>query len=866
MYPVTGGILSAVVDLKRREIGLEGIEGQGEGSGAGRRWPLSSRLALAALAAYGILLWVSRPATPFEWDEVLAQRAVLRYDVANHSPQPPGFPAYIGAAKAVNLVTRNPLLALQVVGIVAALSALAATWALARRMGAPPAAAAAAAALLGASPEFLYSAAVGISDVSGTSAAVAAALALVAAAERPALLPLAGAACGVLAGIRPQSGAVLVPALVWAVAAAVRGRRWRGLALAGLSAAAVAAASWVPAILVTGPQRWWSATTWHVQYMATVERTRHLPGARLGDLASWWLSGSVFGWGFAIPLWALVIAGTVVLVRTGRGRLAALAGGAVALHLVAALFTMNETVSLRYILPALPFMALLAGGALAAPSGLVRRTAAAVVTLWCLAAVAWTSPALIERRQPGPVWAALSWVKEHYDPATTRVVFDGVATPQVQYVLGRAGFQIMAIERANAFLLGPAPPGEQTLYVTPGPVPGAQLLFEAHHRTRRIVQLAWGRYGSCAVSRVPEAGAALFSPEWQVRKDGWQLWGTGRIELRAEAKPAVVRLCAGGEAITLRRPGWPAEAIAPGRCVMAPLLPGAGGALAVSAPPDSVALIPPIQVLPLAALDASSGLASAYMVPQVAHVAGYGGALWRTDLVLFNPQAHPVAVTAQFLATGRDNQVAPTVSGTLAPGQVLDVPDVLALRGFRAAGTVGALLLHATAGGSACASAGCDFLALARTYNARAIPGLWRASEWLPGVAAAQALRQGDTAVFSHVTRSGAVGASVGVASWSDTPVRVEVRVLGPGGGVVETRTLELARFGHAHVPLAADVAGGKVEVELVGAPAGAIVVPYVSLVDRGSGLPAHALADTLPRHVGPAGWVPPYPAARAER
>ena len=841
-------------------------EGKGVGLGALRRWPRSSRLALAALAGYGILLWVSRPAAPFEWDEVLAQRAVLKYDVATHSPQPPGFPAYIGAAKAVDAVTHDPLLALQIVGILAALAALAATCTIARRLGAPPAAAAAAAALLAASPEFLYSAAVGISDVAGTSAAVVAALALVAAAERPALLPLAGAACGVLAGIRPQSGAVLVPALVWAVTMALRGRRWRDLALGALAALAVAAACWVPAILVTGPERWWSATTSHVHYMATIEQSRHLPGAKLADIAYWWLSGAFFGWSFALPLWALVISGAVVLWRTGRRRLVAVAGGAAALHLGIALFTQNETVSLRYVLPALPFLALLAGGTLAAPGRVARRAAATVVTLWCLTAVAWTSPALIERQKPGPVWAALTWVKEHCDPAATRVVFDGVATPQVQYVLGRAGFRIMAIEQANALHLGPAPPGEQTVYVTPTPVPDAQLLFEAHQRTRRVVQLAWGRYGSCAVSRVRDAGAEVLSPEWHVRKDGWQLSGTGRIQLPAGAKPAVARLCAGGEAITLARPGWPAEAIAPGRCVMALLVPGAAGALGVSAPPNAATTIPPVQLLPLTALNAGSGLASAsaYMVPQVAHVGGYGGALWRTDLVLFNPQAHAVAVTAQFLATGRDNEVAPTVSGTLVPGQVLSVPDVLALPGFRNAGTLGALLIHATAGGQACASAGCNFLVLARTYNAHAIPGLWQASEWLPGVAAAQALGPGDPATFSHVTRSSRVGASVGVASWSAVAVHVAVSVRDRAGAAVEAHELELAPFGQVHEPLAVDVHDGQVVVELLGAPAGAMVVPYISMVDRAAGVPAHALADSLPQHAEPAGWTPPYPAAAA--
>ncbi len=843
---------------------MEGSGVQAERTGGRHRCPGLPRLALAALAAYALLLWISRPVAPFEWDEVLFQRAVLHYDVATHSPHPPGFPAYVGAAKAVDAVTRNPLLALQIVGVLAAVAAVAATWALARRLGVPPAAAAAAAALVAASPEFLYSAALGISDVPGTAAAVVAALALAAAAGRPALLPLAGAACGLLAGIRPQSGAVLVPALVWAVVVAARGRRWRDLALGAVAALAVAAACWVPAIAVTGPQRWWAATASHLRYMDTVERPLRLPGARLADVARWWLSGAFFGWSFALPLWVLVITGAAVLWRTGRKRPVALAGGAATLHIGIAMFTQNQTESLRYILPALPFLALLAGGTLASPGRWARRVATAAVTVWCLAAAAWTSPALIERQKPGPVWAALTWIKTHCDPAITLVEYDHVMAPQVQYVLGRAGFRTVDIKQASPFLGGDRRE-EQTLFVTPRPVPGAEVLFTERQGTARVVQLAWHRYRSCAVSRARAGERAVFSPEWQPRGGGWELRGTGRIALPARVTPAIARLCAGGETITVRRTGWPDVAVAPGRCAIVPLLPAPGGEVVVSAPADAAALVPPIRILPLAALDGSAGLASAYMVPQAAHLPGLGGAAWRTDLVLFNPQPHPLAVTAQFLAMEKDNSTAPAATTTLAAGQVLDVVDVLSLPAFRPA-AMGALLVRATAGGAPCTSAACDFLVLSRTYNRAAGPGFWRSSEWLPGVAPAQALRAGERATFSHVTRSDAVGASVGVASWTDAPVRVEVRTVAAGGAVVERHDFELAPFGHVHEPLAAAVQNGRVEVELLDPPPQAMIVPYVSMVDRAGRVPVHELADRLPSRTDPAGWVPPFPALRVAR
>jgi hypothetical protein len=145
--------------------------------------------AALALILYGIALVALRPASPFEWDEVLAQRAVLRYDVAAHAPQPPGFPAYIGAAKAVNWLVADPLMSLQIVGILAALLALAAVWQLSRRLGAPPLVAGAAAAMLAATPSFAFMANVGSSDVTGTAMGGDRGQ-LMAAVERPEVLPL----------------------------------------------------------------------------------------------------------------------------------------------------------------------------------------------------------------------------------------------------------------------------------------------------------------------------------------------------------------------------------------------------------------------------------------------------------------------------------------------------------------------------------------------------------------------------------------------------------------------------------------------------------------------------------------------------
>ncbi|TAM45208.1 MAG: hypothetical protein EPN53_15045 [Acidobacteria bacterium] len=820
---------------------------------------------ILAFFLYGALLLALRPATPFEWDEVLYQRALDHYDVAAQYPHPPGVPAYIAVGKAVSFVTRDPMVAMQLVAVASALAALLLLARLGRTLGVPPLAAAAAAGLLAFVPGFLFAANVGLSDVPATAGAIAAVLACVVATRNSARIPLAAVVVAFALSLRPQIVVALLPAGLAAVVMAIRRRHWRPLGLGALAGVGVSAAVWVPAILLTGVSRYIAATRAHLHWMAVAEAGYRLPGLGLKAALGGWLRDPVGSGPMAVVFWLLVVIGAVVWWATGRRWLvvaAVLSGGS---YLAVAMFTMNVFSSARYGLPAVAFFALLAGGVTAAPQRWLRRAGLAAVALWSAAAFGWGLPVYLLRREPAPVWAALTWIRAHEDPATTLVVYDGVATPHVRYVLGKAGFRIVEMAKANVVLDGPPRPGAQTLFVTPLPVPGCDVLFDDVWRSARLAQLTFRRYQACAVSRVRGDGGALFSPEWQLRKGGWQLWGTGRIELGAGARPAVVRLCAGGEPISLARPGWPAEAIAPAQCVMVPLLPGAAGALAVSAPADTATLIPPIQILPLAALDVSAGLAPAYLVPQVANLRGFGGAQWRTDLVLFNPQAHPLAVTAQFLATGRDNSSAPEMAGTLAAGQVLNVTDVLSLPAFRGA-TMGALLVRATAGKAPCAADDCDFLALARTYNAHVTPDLWRSSEWMGGVAPGAALGPGQAAIVRHVTRSARVGASVGVASWSAVPVRVAVTVSDGGGALVERRELELAPFGHLHVPLQADVGDGTVTFEIAAPDAGVRVAPYVSMVDRDTGLPTHLLPDVVPARPFPAHWTPLWPRVAERR
>ncbi len=82
-------------------------------------------------------------------------------------------------------------------------------------------------------------------------------------------------------------------------------------------------------------------------------------------------------------------------------------------------------------------------------------------------------------------------------------------------------------------------------------------------------------------------------------------------------------------------------------------------------------------------------------------------------------------------------------------------------------------------------------------------------------------------------------------------------------GELLSDREVEVPTFGHLRLDLGTDLAGGRVQVELVGADPQAMLVPYVSMVDGATGLPAHLLQDEPANHPAPAGWEPPRPARR---
>lgn len=269
-------------------------------------------LALVALLVWSRFAFLA--SGPWEWDETLFARGILRFDLAAHFPHPPGFPLWILLGKLILPFVSEPLKGLQVLSALASVASLWPLAALGRRL-APPAVATAAAVMVLAAPG------VWLHAVRGFSSTPAAFFALWAAAL--AVWGLEGrraSAFTVLVTAAFLVRPIIVPSLglLW-LAGALAVRSWRRLlpgVLIGAGATA-AAVGWMVAM-----QGGWSAFVRpFLVHGSTHARNLVL---NVGTFSDWGLVKGLGGVWTAVGIGVLALAGVVVWWRrASRGGAAA---------------------------------------------------------------------------------------------------------------------------------------------------------------------------------------------------------------------------------------------------------------------------------------------------------------------------------------------------------------------------------------------------------------------------------------------------------------------------------------------------------------------------------------------------------------
>ncbi|HEY6460755.1 MAG TPA: glycosyltransferase family 39 protein [Polyangiaceae bacterium] len=200
-----------------------------------------------ALAAYGVLLALTAPAWPDDWDGVGFVESVRDFDLSRFHPHPPGYPVYVALLRIAADATRDPMRACIVVAVLSGVAAAAWTWSAVRAV-AGERAAWAGAVLVGVAP-LAWRSCSGVGSEAPALACLAACAWGAAVRDRRSWGPVLalGIGAGLGMGVRLSWAPIFVAALFFAP----RGARAR---TTGVAAASVAAWA-IPLIAVVGPAR-----------------------------------------------------------------------------------------------------------------------------------------------------------------------------------------------------------------------------------------------------------------------------------------------------------------------------------------------------------------------------------------------------------------------------------------------------------------------------------------------------------------------------------------------------------------------------------------------------------------------------------
>ena len=394
-----------------------------------------SRELLLALAALVFTRVLTLPKTTWEFDESLFFQALQRYAPVQHHPPPPGYPLFIGVGKLFRAFIPSDFAALVTISFIASIVGFLALSRVARAVGGEESSFVAA-LLFYMSPAMLIHSTLPQSD-SGALALYALALALsaraVAATDQPTVVAFAAIAAATV-GWRPQMAIAVVPMFL-VTCLLMRGWRARFISLGVFGLVCVL---WlIPLVLATGSVAKLIAyetrqASYFAAHDADVSRSHWTPAMIA-------LRFIAHPWGpklLSFPILLVALGGFVAIVRERRRTALPLLAGT-AVYLGVALAIMDPADGVRYALPAVLGVAILAAIGLVR---LVPRLTSALhphvlVAIYAAGAIVYCESILTQRRTTSsPPIAAVDEIRRSF-PANTTVLYDLSLWPHAMYYL-----------------------------------------------------------------------------------------------------------------------------------------------------------------------------------------------------------------------------------------------------------------------------------------------------------------------------------------------------------------------------------------------------------------------------------------------
>ncbi len=520
--------------------------------------------------------WLARPASWWEWDEILFGRALRDFDVTKHAPHPPGFPVFVVMGKLANWLLHDEFRALVAVNFVFASLLGAALFYLYREIFDDRRIAAAGALLCCFFPNvWVYSCAPRSDTPALVLGLIGLTLVLRGRESRRALI--AGCALlGLALGVRVTLAAVLgtVTALVWLDW--LRRRAWR-LAVLCVALVALGIVSWyVPMVLLHD----WQA------YRATVAGHGHFllfdDSFLSKGINGWWSRRTqrffVDLWGDAWIAWTVYGLSALGLVMlAARKRWAAL-GWLLAAFVPYLLFTFLLNNPMQPVFYAMPFQPLFAG---LMAAGLVLLSdrlfpaqqfprlqyAGLVLAIGLTLALgewAWW-PVKMLHREPSPVFRALTDLRARLDPQRDELRNEILYDPQVAFLMPAYKTHTQeTVTLPEPNLLNPAYQTGRTFALTQGPLPfGNSELYQwnAARGRKRVTKMSLERYLKLYLTEITPFWQTAYLGGWYgVENDGvnfWR-WMGRRAQVALFNEAATMQLSVRGHLATLRDGTHPA--------------------------------------------------------------------------------------------------------------------------------------------------------------------------------------------------------------------------------------------------------------------------------------------------------------------
>ena len=383
-------------------------------------WSLAVVCAISRFAARARTLW--------DWDEALFCLGMRSYDVTQHHPHPPGFPAYIALGRLVRLVVGDDFRSLQTINLIAGMLLFPAVYFFARELKLQFSTSVIAATLCAFFPNVWFYGGTAFSDVpSIVLITFAAALLLRSGAPPPSAASYFSGIflLAITIAIRPQNALVgLFPYLY-----ASRKRSPRDIAFGILIGTVIVVAAFGGAIAATGGYDLYrSAVRAHSEYITQVDSFRSPLRPPL-----WRLIATFFVRQYSSPALSIVMTLfvlTSIFKRDRKMLFNALTFGPVA---IAAWLFLDRYSVVRFSIGYAPMFAVFAADGM---KRVARRLDGWVAGLAVCGFVAYTFPVLTPvRRDIAPSVAAVQAAKEHFNPATDDLYIAADMRPFVDYFM-----------------------------------------------------------------------------------------------------------------------------------------------------------------------------------------------------------------------------------------------------------------------------------------------------------------------------------------------------------------------------------------------------------------------------------------------